>query len=126
MASIPDGQRELNFIINVLVPEQRENGTLAIHCRKVAAHEDKAVSPAKPQRKKRNHCRKGRKPILPGMTEWVGFLLAVFASVICYIALAAAEVTRRGYFSLGGEVVFALAVGYIVFRVAGTKNAPAT
>lgn len=125
MATIPDGQRELNFIINVLVPEQRENGTLAIHCRKAVMTEEKAVS-SKPQRKKRNRRRKDRKPILPGMTTWTGFLLAFFASVVCYIVLAAAEVTRRGYFSVGGEVLFALAVGYIVFRVAGTKNAPAT
>lgn len=135
--AVKANQKEIEFIIRVLEPEQRANGTLAIHCRKVPTvqaidrkgdhgpemHREPAASA---QRKRHERAAKMKRKV-KGVTAsrmisaWT-ILTAVFAASASYLTLASAEFTRRGYFSVGGELIFSIGIGYLVYYLLGMKK----
>lgn len=112
-------QKELDFIIQVLEPEQKENGTLAIHCRIAeTAGAKKPGNAAEAQRKTKKRCTFAA----PQLAPWMQTIIAVFAACACYIALAVMEIGRRGYFGIGGELFLSIGVGYLVYCLLGNKK----
>lgn len=106
--------KELDFIIRVIEPEKRPDGTLAVrYSRKVT----KPVDAPEKQLVDED-------TVEPRPAGWMRVLLGVVTTALCYLAVAAAEMTRRGYFSIGGEFLFALAAGYAVYFAAGIKKSP--
>jgi len=129
-------QKEIEFIIRVLEPEQRANGTLAIHCRPSSAIKSgRTAEPASSQRPSRadlrrrkgsgKHSSKNVDGIWRPLAVWGPILLAICSAALCYLAVATAEMSRRGYYSVGGELLLSIAVGYFVYRCTGMKKTPA-
>lgn len=106
--------KELDCIISTLEPERKENGTPSFRLRPAVVHHVKTREARKKKsiRRRRSAC-----------GAWM-VMFAVFAALACYLALAMAETMRRGYFSVGGELILAVSIGYIVY-VMGSKKAPA-
>lgn len=129
-------QKEIEFIIRVLEPEQRANGTLAIHCRPSSAIKSgRTAEPASSQKSSGENRRRrkgpGKRSSIKGegawrlLAVWGPILLAICSAALCYLAVTTAEMSRRGYYSVGGELLLSIAVGYFVYRCTGMKKTPA-